>query len=253
MPRRKGRNYLVLFVLSVGPWVQNAPATLISYAALINDAGPSGTLTYGSDGYDLYATSLDGEPTSSGPIPFGPVRLSSLPPYITSVTTAGANSYYRSNSYANIVNPQTGTLVHSGLTYHFSPSNLEKELLNITIGAGAPSEFYIGYLTDTGDGPWDYPDGLRFKQATGGAGDSTLITTVQDANKGVDIYFFRITGANPGDVITTSGFETLGGVNYYNLTASGLLFTQYIPEPASLSLLSLAVVALASRAKRSMR
>ena len=237
-------------VPAAGLLVQPASASIISYSLEINDAGATGPVTYGTAGYDLYATSLDGEPTSTGPDPFGPIRLMSLPSYITSVTSAGANAYYRSNTYGEIVNPHTGTMVHSGISMNHSPSSLEKDLLKVNIGAGAPSVFYIGYLTDNGDGPWDYPDALRFRQ-TGGtkAGDSGLIPTVQDANQGIDIYFFQVSGAQAGDVITTSGFETLGGVDYRNLTAGGLLFAQNIPEPMSLSLLGLALGMLAARRK----
>src|SRR4029078_8309941 len=149
-----------------------------------------------------------------------------------SVTSAGSDAYYRSSTYAPILNPLTSVMVNSGLTFNHSASSAEKDLLAITIGANPPPLFYVGYVTDNGDGPWDYPDGLRFRQTLGaGGGNSTMISTVQDANQGIDIYFFAIQGAAPNDVITISGFETIGGVDYKNLTAAGLVFANSIPEP----------------------
>ncbi|QDV90121.1 hypothetical protein RAS2_11980 [Phycisphaerae bacterium RAS2] len=228
----------------------NALSAVIEYAGKVNDAGPWGAAFLGTDGYDLYATSLPGEPTSTGGVPFGPVRLTLLPSYVSSISAAGANSYYRSNSYQQLINPQTGTIVHAGLTYNFSPSNQEKGLLSLAIGPNPPPVFYVGYLTDTGDGAWDYPDALRFRQTSGsGAGNSGLVITDQDANFGVDFFFFKVSQAAPGDVITISGYETQCGVNWCNLTAAGLVFTQ-IPEPASGLFLCLGLAGFIMRSRR---
>jgi hypothetical protein len=243
---RQGLLYLCVFALiqvsGLSTDLPAARAAIIEYSGKVNDAGPWGPYLYGTDGYDLYATSLPGEPTSTGGVPFGPVRVTLLPSYITSITSAGANSYYRSNTYQQIIHPQNGTVVHAGLTYNFSPSNQEKGLISLTIGPNPPPVFYVGYLTDTGDGPWDYPDALRFRQTAGaGAGDSGLNLTEQDANFGVDFYFFKISSLSPGDVITISGYETQCGANWCNLTAAGLVFTQ-VPEPASALLLALGLI-----------
>lgn len=228
-------------VVSLG-CIHAAGAAEVAFVREINDSGATGPMVFGTDGYDLYATSLPGEPPSSGGVPFGPTRLTSLPSYITSITSAGANSYFRSN-YAQIINPFSNTLVRAGLTYNFSASNMEKGLLHVNIGAGAPPTFYIGYVTDqTGEGGvFDYPDALRFRQtAGGGSGNSGLITTLQDGNGGIDLYLFRVTGSMPGDVITISGVETTGGPGYYNLTAAGLIFA--VPEPSVVILLSFAAL-----------
>jgi len=231
--------------------VRPADAAIVSYAREFNDTGPMGPMNFGTAGFDLYATSPLGAPTSTGPVPFGPIRVSQLPGYIQSVTSAGSNAYYKSSTYAQIFNPLTSQMIHSGLTFNHSASSAEKDLLAITIGANPPPIFYVGYVTDNGDGPWDYPDALRFRQTTGlGGGDSALITTVQDANQGIDIYFFSIAGAVANDVITISGFETIGGVDYKNLTAAGLVFSNIIPEPASSTLLLAAMGMLVLRRSR---
>lgn len=238
-------------LLCVTGAVPSAYAATITYVLKADQVGASIAQTYGTDGYDLYATSTNGEPTSGGGVPFGPTRLSHLPSYITAVTADGANSYFRSNLYAPIVNPANNAWVHAGLTYNFSPSSAEKNLLNVAIGSGAPSSFYIGYITDINTGVFDYPDGLRMRQTAGtGAGDSGMIATLQDAKGGLDAYFFRVINAHAGDVITISGFETVGGANYKNLTCVGLTFGTAIPEPATAMLGLLGLAGLLKRKSR---
>ena len=212
---------------------------------------------YINAGYDLYSTSDLANNTETGTDGDGAFtvgrRITSLPSFITGVTSAGANSSadgYQSLD-AVIDNPEGGT-VQSGVLYYASSSpTAENDLLNISIGSGAPSSFYIGALIDTtgGVGPsGNDPDYMRLRQTTGGSGNSGLIFTRNTVVNGdVDLALFQVTGAESGDVYTLSGVQSIlnpGG--HYEVSVAGLTFSTSVPEPNSGILLLLALVGLMS-------
>jgi hypothetical protein len=168
------------------------------------------------------------------------------------VTAPDSNNSASGFSYATIDNPAGGT-VEAGYTFHtaFSPG-VQADLLTITVGAGSPSSFVVGFLTNVTIGTLaDYPDQLRLRQSAGiGSGDTGLITMAKNDKGNVDVYFFRITGAVSGDQFTFSAVEDTVNPSgpQYHATAAGLLFSTStvpaVPEPSSAALAGLGSLGL---------
>jgi hypothetical protein len=209
---------------------------------------------YISAGYDLYSTTspsdhnTGGGGNNSGAFTVG-TRLTSLPSFITSITSAGANSSAKGYAplYTDIDNP-AGGIVQAGFTYNFTTTpSVEDDLVAILIGNGAPSTFYIGAIINTSGASQDDDDFMRLRQTTGGSADSGLISTRNTNNGTVDLVLFQITGAAPGDVYTLSGVESQPNPSSgdYNVPLAGLTFTaSAVPEPNSAFLLLPALVGL---------
>jgi hypothetical protein len=106
-------------------------------------------------------------------------------------------------------------------------------LVNITLDSQTvpPATFYIGFMTDTHAGrPDDYPSTIAIS-----CGDSQASVN-PDKNGGapngrVDVFFFRVSGARPGDTVTVKASQSVrnpdGG--RFNPSVSGLLFSGKMP------------------------
>jgi len=228
----------------------------ITYSGRLQNLGASVTQAnspYILGGYDLYSTTPPSDNSETGSNGNGAfsvgTRLTSLPNYITGITSAGANSSAGgfAAQYLVIDNPTGGT-VQSGYTYVFTSSpTTEADLLSITIGTSVPSSFYIGALINTtSNGTGDDPDDLRLRQTTGGSANSGLIPTRSTIDGDADLVEFYVTGAQPGDVYTISGVESVpDATSHYHVAISGLTFST-VPEPNSGFMLLLGFAGLTS-------
>ena len=208
---------------------------------------------YINAGYDLYSTTTPTDNSmrrSDGDGYFAAgTRLSSLPSFVTVITTAGADSSAAGfqGVYSVIASPAGGT-VQAGLTYNITPAiSDEQDLLKIFIGNGVPSNFYIGALINISGDPADDDDDVRLRQTAGGSANSGLISTRNTNYGSVDLVLFQITGAAPGDIYTVSGVENRrsSSSGNYSPSLAGLTFsTAVVPEPTSTCLFLLALVGI---------
>jgi hypothetical protein len=240
--------------------VEPSRGAIISFAGEAAKVGAAGTVTYGTDGYDLYATTPTGTttPTTSSAAFGAGTRLMKLPGFVSSVTAPPSVGSAGGFGYATIDNPAGGT-VESGVTYVITSSPTQNDILKVSIGSGAPAQFDIGYLTSQDQNvavQYDYPTSLRLRQTNGSAsGDSGLIATNPTGNGNIDFYFFRVSGAAAGDVYTFSRIESNAnpGDSMYHITAGGLVFTQSVPEPASLAIVAIGGISFLSRRRSQAR
>jgi len=233
-------------------------ATTITFSKEVQSVGGGVTASnspYINAGYDLYSTTALSNDSKTGADGDGAffvgTRLSSLPSFITSVTSGGSNSSAGGfeRLYADIDNPAGGT-VQAGFTYNYSSSpSSELDLVNITIGTGVPSSFYIGALINTSSSQ-DDDDDMRLIQTTGGSANSGLIYTRNIDYGDVDLVLFEVAGAVPGDVYTLSGVESQSNpskADDYHVALAGLTFSaSAVPEPNSGFLFVLAFIGLTS-------
>ena len=122
-------------------------------------------------------------------------------------------------------------------------------MVSFTIGQIPPALFDVGLLTNVtgpaagGGASTDYNDDFRVRQTFGGAGDSGLIATSKATSTlgTVDVYFFQIANATPGNVFTVSGVENTANFALldYHATLNGTLFPALsaVPEPSAYGLL----------------
>ncbi|MGI9456088.1 MAG: PEP-CTERM sorting domain-containing protein, partial [Aeoliella sp.] len=85
-------------------------------------------------------------------------------------------------------------------------------MIDLTVGAGAPSDVVIGIYTDNLDSTAFVPTSFR---VSNGAESATL--PVQPGNLDGDLYFATVTGVSASDVITiaangAANFNTIGGI-----------------------------------------
>jgi hypothetical protein len=237
-------------------------ATTVTYLKEATGAGASASTNYGGLGYDLYGTSPVGfnSPTNtSGPYSTG-TRITQLPSFVSSITAPSGNySASGFNFYSTINNPAGGQ-VELGYSYAKAQSTgVQNNLSLITIGQNPPALFDIGILANAtgsaaGGGPAnDDNDFNRIHQTTGGAGDSGLIASSKATSvPGVlDVYFFQVANAAPGDVFTISGIENGQNIDTgdWHATLPGLLFptTSSVPEPGTFGLLCAGGLAMLGR------
>jgi hypothetical protein len=149
--------------------------------------------------------------------------------------------YYSSAGYSalNIA----GTPSTTGIAYDTTTTaGTPVTIFTVTLGSSVPSSFIMGILDNNTGGVGDNTPLL----ITGSDGSSQVVnataSTLADASD--DFFFVTVTNAAPGQVITVAGENTVG-----SNCAGGVVFDS-VPEPATLSLIGLPLLALASRRRR---
>lgn len=121
---------------------------------------------------------------------------------------------------------QLGLITGSAIT---TDPNGAPDRWSFTVGAGVPNEFRLGMMTDGYDNSPSSPAWVALRQDGGEyVGTGTLAR-----NRDVDMTFFDIVGAQPGDTFIMSG-EGSGRV-------AGFTF-DVVPEPATLTLCGIAAI-----------
>ncbi len=109
-----------------------------------------------------------------------------------------------------------------------------------TVGAGVPSKFRVGVMSDGLDGTQWAATEVLLHQVVGTStitGTATSGTLVR--NRFVDIHSFDIIGAQPGDqfaIFAKASNDGFGAI-------AGVTFDVAVPEPASISMFAIALVA----------
>ena len=238
---------------------------------------------YGADGYVMYATTPSGSSYFSGNgsyyyagdtsyppgTPTDPLNLnntqghgqasqthpalvstlSKIPSYLTYSDASYLTSWKAGyGNYPNIYardGSGNGTVesgwagVTNGVAY-----NTLKEMVKMTVGAGAPSNIYIGVLEQQGR---DSPSQIKISD---GASSATALpqnyySSSAEAFPGqATWYFFDVANAQTGDTIMLSQAQYNTGASWAEApTVSGLTFDSTnpiaTPEPASLGLFAL--------------
>ena len=160
---------------------------------------------------------------------------------------------YRNADYAIIDNPVApGTDITAGIGAVQFPGSFTFEMTG-TPETYAGRTLRIGIMADIlGAGEWAADSGKAYSlsQIIGGTSDSGPITLRANApaNGQPELYFFDITGVNPGDVFRITAFPSPGGFPGYIGPVTWDLGAA-IPEPSA-ALLSLAATTVFLRRRR---
>ena len=115
------------------------------------------------------------------------------------------------------------------------------------VGAGVPSSFRVGVMTDGLDSTNWAPSEVILQQVVGGVPVGTAMTGTVGKNRFVDIHCFDITGAAPGDEFVFLASNPGGG----SAGIAGFSFDYVVPEPSCSVLCVLAVIAALRVRRRS--
>ncbi len=236
----------------------------------------AGDKAFGADGYLMYATSAagtasgsydyNGDPNYAGALdpmsltnvtgyPNGVVTntLLKVPSYLTISDTAMNNQWDSGFGYSAIYarDGSASNTVELGVAYGPTPAayNTPESLVTMTVGAGAPSNLYIGVLEDQN---LDSPSQITISDSNGGTATANpqiyFPTTLSGGQN--TWYFFDVSGAQAGDVLTLSVAQYNTGASYADHgTVSGLTFDSVnplatTPEPATLGLFAIGGMSL---------
>lgn len=227
---------------------------------------------YGTDGYLMIATQFNfpNAGCCGSSVPFASAtypNLASLPSYVTSTQNLTTNKVGGWN-YALADDPVyvNGTVDPSWYTSvaPTAPSNQEPYVKigivdgndiygndpkiaaggagrwRFQVGPGVPSQFRVGVMTDGLDGTNWAATEVLLAQVTGGPGltivGSAVTTGALVRNRFIDMHFFDIVGAQPGDEFAIFAKASSDG----NGAISAISFDT-VPEPAGLAI---AVIAM---------
>lgn len=161
---------------------------------------------------------------------------------------------YRNPDYAIIDNPVTpGTDITAGIGAVQFPGTFTFEMTG-TPETYAGRTLRIGIMADIlGPGEWAADSGKSYSlsQISGGTSDSGPITLRAGApgNGQPELYFFDITGVNPGDVFRITAFPNLVGFPGYIGPVTWDLSSP-IPEPSTSFLAAAAASSILLRRRR---
>ncbi len=226
---------------------------------------PTGTASgsYDYSGDSKYATALD--PLTLNNVTGQPggattTTLSSIPSYLTladpSMQSQWDSGYGYNSVYAR--DGSTGGTVEYGVAYGKTVAyNTPESLLTMTVGSNAPKNLYVGILEDQN---LDSPSQVTISDSNGGSATaSPQIYFPKFLPNGENTwYFFDVSGAQAGDVLTLTVAQYNTGANYaQHPTISGLTFDSTdpiaTPEPASLALFGLGGLGALMLGRRGLR
>jgi len=230
-----------------------------------------GNNTYGSAGYALFATRFDYPnasltggnafvtPTDNSVFP----NLISLPSWVSGSQIVASRKSGGWGGYALIDDPQLtngprdfnwgasqspasvfqppyvklGILDGNGTISGANGTSAPAERWGFSVGANAPQVFRVGVMTDGLDATNWAPSEVFIQRVNGTTPIGAPISTgTLSKNRFIDMHFFDIVGAQPGESFVFLAFNPGGG----SAGISG--FTFETPEPVSATLVGFAVV-----------
>lgn len=237
-----------------------------------------GDNVYGTDGYAMFATQFQYPNAYAGggaSVAFDsatyPNRIS-LPSYVSGSQSLVANKV-GGWGYALVDPPSvTGAPDFNWGQTQTPPSTNQREYVKIGIldgndtmgnnprtaplgagrwafevGAGAPSTFRVGVMTDGLDGTNWAATEVVLAQLSGNAVIGSATSGTLTRNRFIDIHSFDITGAQPGDT-----FAILAKASNDGFGAISAVTFDAIPEPATAGLLACAAMGLAGVRRRAL-
>jgi hypothetical protein len=227
----------LVFLLALKSLAQGAAISSGGSTLGATSAPPPGTL-----GYVYYAMGQPDESNSTTPVGLSaPGTLASPAPFV-SIDTTGDQFFTSSTSFGGYANlTVAGTPQRTGVAFQQVPLGQSRTLATLSLLAGTPSSFRLGVLEDNAPGPQNNQGSIT---VTGANGINT--SSGNGAVAANDFYFFNVTSAQAGDTITVATTNNGVSGNFSFVEIGGLTFDT-IPEPASLSLLSLAALAALRR------
>lgn len=138
-----------------------------------------------------------------------------------------------------------GVLDGTGTATGADPTVTPAERWSFTVGANAPEVFRVGVMTDGLDSEFWAPSEVIIQQVSGGSPVGAPVSTgTVLKNRFIDMHFFNIIGAEPGDEFVFLASNPGGG----SAGISGFAFD--VPEPTGLVLAVASGAALIARRRR---
>ena len=196
-----------------------------------------GDNVYGTAGYDFFATEPAGSTgAGNGPMPYEPAStLTALPSFVSAITPVSGAQFNWGSTYAAIDNPTLApgasvANVFSGLL--ISRNINESPILSITLTGTIPANIRIGVVVDNSDNIHDLPRELRLMSSNG---DVSARVGLAPPNLIPDVYFFNVSGAHAGDVLTLYVTQAPGYTSPNYPAIGGLVFDTAPAAPTSLN------------------